>query len=80
VWAYPDRIFEGEVAEIDRAVTEETFGEVVIVSAIIPNSEGLLQTGMTGFGKVDGGTKFVIVAFTRMLVRFFLVELWSWIP
>ena len=80
VWTYPDQIFEGKVTEIDRTVTEGSFGEVVIVSAIIPNSDGLLQSGMTGFGKVDGGSKFVIVAFTRMLVRFFQIELWSWIP
>jgi len=80
VWTYPDRIFEGKVTEIDRTVTEGSFGEVVIVSAIIPNTDGMLQTGMTGFGKVDGGSKFVIVAFTRMLVRFFQIELWSWIP
>ena len=80
VWTYPDMIFEGSVTEIDRTVTEGKFGEVVVVSAIIPNSDGLLQSGMTGFGKVDGGSKFVIVAFTRMLVRFFQIELWSWIP
>ena len=80
VWTYPDQTFEGKVTEIDRAVTEGSFGEIVIVSAIIPNSDGLLQSGMTGFGKVDGGSKFVIVAFTRMLVRFFQIELWSWIP
>lgn len=79
-WSYPQRIFEGKVSEIDRTVSDGSFGEVVVVSAIIPNADGLLQTGMTGFGKVDGGTKFVIVAFSRMLVRFFLIELWSWIP
>jgi putative peptide zinc metalloprotease protein len=80
VWTYPDMIFEGSVTEIDRTVSEGKFGEVVVVSAIIPNSDGHLRSGMTGFGKVDGGSKFVIVAFTRMLVRFFQIELWSWIP
>ena len=80
VWTYPGQIFEGKVTEIDRTVTESVFGEVVIVSAVIQNSDGILQSGMTGFGKVDGGSKFVIVAFTRMLVRFFQIELWSWIP
>ena len=80
VWAYPGQIFEGKVTEIDRTVSDSVFGEVVIVSAVILNSDGVLQSGMTGFGKIDGGSKFVIVAFTRMLVRFFQVELWSWIP
>jgi putative peptide zinc metalloprotease protein len=80
LWAYPDIIVEGVVSEIDRNITEDTFGDVIIVTAIIDNQNGLLQSGMTGFGKVDGGSKFVIVAFTRMIVRFFRVELWSWIP
>lgn len=80
VWTYPDRIIEGKVTEIDRTITEGTFGEVIIVTADIVNPDGLLQSGMTGFGKVDGGSKFFVVAFTRMLVRFFTIELWSWIP
>lgn len=80
VWTYPGQIFEGKVTEIDRTVSESSFGEVVVVSAVIPNPDGVLQSGMTGFGKVDGGSEFVIVAFTHALVRFFQIELWSWIP
>ena len=80
VWSYPDSIFEGEITEISREVTDEQQREFVVALAVIPNEEGTLQTGMTGFAKIDGGTKFTIVAFTRMFVRFFMIEVWSWIP
>ncbi len=80
IWAYPDKVFTGEVTEISPVVEAETFGRVVTVTTVIGNEEGLLKTGMTGFGKIDGGTKPVIVAFTRMIVRFFRIEIWSWIP
>ena len=66
--------------DISPVVEADTFGRVVTVSTVINNDERLLKTGMTGFGKIEGGTKPVIVAFTRMLVRFFSIEMWSWIP
>lgn len=80
IWTYPDKIFEGKISDVDPAVTAQPTGSFVAVSAVIPNDQHLIKSGMTGFGKVDGGTKPVIVAFTRMLVRFFLIEMWSWIP
>jgi multidrug resistance efflux pump len=80
VWAYTDRLFHGEVSEIAPSAIEETYGKIVNVTVVISNQDHLLKSGMTGFGKVDGGNKPVIVAFTRMLVRFFTIELWSWIP
>jgi len=80
VWAYGDRLFYGNVSEIAPTALEETYGKVVVVTVVIQNEGHLLKSGMTGFGKVDGGTKLVVVAFTRMLVRFFTIEMWSWIP
>jgi multidrug efflux pump subunit AcrA (membrane-fusion protein) len=80
VWTYPERIFEGKVVEISPVVEENDAGEVVVITTYAPNEDGLLQSGMTGFGKIDGGEKPVIVAFTRMFVLFFLVEIWSWLP
>jgi len=53
---------------------------VLKVTTLIPNQDGTLKAGMTGYGKIDGGTKPVIVAFTRAIVRFFLIEFWSWLP
>lgn len=80
IWAFPTRIFESEVTEIMPVVQEQERNRVVVVAASLPNPDGLLKAGATGFGKINGGTKPVIVAFTRMLVRFFLIEMWSWIP
>jgi multidrug efflux pump subunit AcrA (membrane-fusion protein) len=80
VWAYPDEIVEGEVAYVDSVALDQTFGKVVRVGTMIPNDDERLKPGMTGYGKIEAGTRPVIVAFTRRLVRFFLVEIWSWIP
>jgi putative peptide zinc metalloprotease protein len=82
IWTYPDRIFTGTVSEIAPAVdsAHENGGEVLKVTTFIDNKDGLLKSGMTGFGKIDGGTKPVIVAFSRAIVRFFLIEVWSWLP
>jgi putative peptide zinc metalloprotease protein len=80
VWAYSDRIFTGQVSEVAPVATEETYGQVVAVTVVVPNEDGALKSGMTGFGKVEGGTKLVVVAFTRMLTRFVTIEIWSWIP
>jgi len=80
VWGHPHRTFTGRVVEIAPTVDEESFGRVVRVTVTIPNEERVLKSGMTGFGKVAAGTEPVIVAFSRTLVRFFLVEVWSWLP
>jgi putative peptide zinc metalloprotease protein len=80
VWAYGDMLFYGQVSEIAPVALDESYGKVIAVTVVIPNKDRLLKSGMTGFGKVDGGTKLVAVAFTRMLVRFFTIEMWSWIP
>jgi putative peptide zinc metalloprotease protein len=79
-WAYPGKTFTGEIVDISPAVEEEDQGEVVIVTTMIPNEDGLLKSGMTGFGKVRGERKTVLEVFSRAIVRFFLVEMWSWLP
>ena len=79
-WAEPGRIFNGVVTEIAPQATEETYGNVVIVIAILPNADLALKTGMTGYAKIQGNNTRVGAAFTRALVRFFLIEIWSWLP
>lgn len=83
LWGHPTRVFRGEVTRIAPTVEEDAdspFVRVVRVSTRIDNPAGLLRTNMTGYAKVDGGEKPVAVAFTRMLVRFFTIEVWSWLP
>jgi putative peptide zinc metalloprotease protein len=55
-------------------------GKVIRVLSEFPNPDGLLKTDMTGYAKINGRWMPVGVAFTRWLVRFIMVEVWSWIP
>lgn len=80
VWTYPGQFFYGTVSEIYPAATTTDYGKVVPVICALPNDNGILQSGMTGYAKVDGSQMFAVEAFTRALVRFFRIEVWSWIP
>ncbi|WPL15968.1 putative efflux pump membrane fusion protein [Thiorhodovibrio winogradskyi] len=79
-WMNPYQAFSGTVTEIAPEATAETFGPIVKVVAILPNPDGSLKTGMSGYGKIAAGDTLVIIAFTKALVRFFLIEIWSWLP
>ena len=79
-WAEPTRIFSGTVAEIAPQATQETYGNIIMVMAILPNADLTLRTGMTGYAKIQGEKTLMGAAFTRALVRFFLIEVWSWLP
>lgn len=78
--AYYERVFDGKVQTIDRNVTNKSFGKVFKVIAVIDNTKGELKTGMTGYAKVVAGSIPVWKAFSLALVRFFNVQVWSWIP
>jgi len=80
LWAHPDKIYVGEVVEIEPAVQQEEFGRVSRVHVRLPNEKGEHKAGMTGYGKISGQMESVALAFTHRLVRFFTVEVWSWIP
>ena len=75
-----DREFSGKVALIDHNVTPKSTGNVIKVQATIDNDEGLLRTGMAGRAKVLGSSMPVWQAFSRAIVRFVKVQVWSWIP
>jgi len=77
---YSDLEFEGKVTLIDRNVTVQPFGNVIKVIAEIKNRDDLLRTGMGGYAKVGGQTLPVWKAFTLAVIRFFNVQVWSWIP
>jgi putative peptide zinc metalloprotease protein len=78
--AFFDREFVGKVQTIDRNVTVKPFGNVVKVIAVIDNPKGELKTGMTGYAKIGGPTMPVWKAFSLALMRFFNIQVWSWIP
>jgi hypothetical protein len=86
--AYPNETIVGKVAAITPSATDSTEaktseqspGRFVRVLVEIPYSGRILKTGMSGYAKIEGPTKPVIVAFTTPIVRFFQIEIWSWLP
>ena len=75
-----DREFEGKVTLIDRNVTPKSTGNVIKVIATIDNKDALLKTGMAGRAKIVGENMPVWRAFSLSMIRFFQVQVWSWIP
>ena len=80
LWAYPDSSLHGKVYEIYPVTADATFGAVVKVVATFPNENRLLRTGMTGHAKIISNEVFVITAFTRAIINFIKIEMWSWLP
>ncbi len=83
VWAYPLRDFTGRVTAIAPTVEskqDNPFLRVIRIKIEIPNPDGVLKSQMTGFAKITADEKPFIVAFTRALVRFVMLEMWSWLP
>lgn len=60
--------------------TSTSNSAVVRVIVDIPNKDKLLKPGMSGQAKIQGRTMPVILAFTRPIIRFVQVQIWSWIP
>lgn len=78
--AFPDEVISGRVVSMEPAVTDTPDGRFVKVTVEFSNTSSRLTSGMTGYAKIEGTTMPAIVAFTRPLVRFFRVEVWSWFP
>jgi multidrug resistance efflux pump len=55
-------------------------GQVVSILIDIEDDKKLLVPGMSGYAKIRGNSMPVILAFSRPLVRFFQIEVWSWFP
>jgi multidrug efflux pump subunit AcrA (membrane-fusion protein) len=65
----------------DRSVEVQlNSGRFVDVLVELPNQDGVLKPGMTGHAKIEGSTMPVFAAFSRSIVRFIMVEIWSWLP
>lgn len=79
-WAFPYSSFKGQVVHIAPAADDDTYGKVIRVQVVINDPEDKLRSGMTGNAKVDAGWSLTGIVFTRAIMRFVLVELWSWIP
>ena len=79
-WGYSDREIIGKVVAIAPVAEKMNYGLVVRVKTEVPNDGGILKSEMTGYAKIEGSEMPVWEAFTRIFVRFFRVEVWSWIP
>ena len=53
---------------------------VIRVRALVPNPDGQIHTNTDGYAKIAGAYMPTWRAFGQMLQRFFLVEIWSWVP
>jgi multidrug resistance efflux pump len=80
VWAYPYTTFVGKVESIAPIAIEKNGEKVVRVMVRIPNQDGLLKSGMTGFAKIEAAWRPIGVVLSRIVARFFMVEVWYWIP
>lgn len=80
VWAYPYTAFVGKVESIAPIAVEKEGVKVVRVMVDIPNQDGLLKSGMTGYAKIDAAWRPVGVVLSRIVMRFLMVEVWYWIP
>jgi multidrug resistance efflux pump len=79
-WAWPDQEHIGVVSAIAPVAETEEFGQVVRIKTSLPNEDGLFRPGMTGYAKVTGAQMPMWEAFSRLFVRFILIEVWGWIP
>ncbi len=78
--SYSDTDFNGMVMAIDAGVTEKDSGKVVKVLTVLDNKDDLLKSGMTGYAKISADNMPIAKVLTKALVRFFEVEVWSWLP
>ena len=78
--AYPGRTFTGRVTRIAPAAdsTAQLRVRTVRVTIQIPNDEGLLKPHLTGYARIDCGTRRAIDLLTRGIRRYLRVEFWSW--
>ena len=80
VWAFPGGTFDGTVRSIAPSAEDGPYGKIVRVQLELQDPDHQLLPGMTGNAKVAGHWYPAIVVFSRALLRFFFVEVWSWIP
>jgi multidrug resistance efflux pump len=80
--AYPGETFRGEVTGIAPAMRESDAAapvKTVRVTTVIDNAEQKLKTRMTGYAKIDCGTRPLMEVLTHGVVGALRVEVWSWL-
>lgn len=80
VWALPGSSFAGHITHIAPDAEKGEYGKIIRARMIIDESSDRLKPEMTGQAKVRSHWTLAGIAFTRALVRFVLIEVWSWLP
>ena len=80
LWSDPHTALTGTVRSIAPRAEAQEFGQVVRVQVEVPNPDGRLAANLTGFGKIAAEERPVWQAFSRAIERFFMIEVWSWLP
>lgn len=79
-WASSTEERVGEVVSVAPQAEQVEFGRTVRVKTEFDNANGFFRPGMTGYAKIDGMEMKSWQAFTRLVDRFFRIEVWGWIP
>ena len=77
---YPSQLFRGAVERVAPQVREEGEDRFVIAQVRIPNTEGVLKTGMLGTGKVSAGRHQLVTVLFRKPARYLWTKIWPWLP
>lgn len=80
LWAYPGASFSGQVTDIAPNAEQGEYGRIVRVQVALDDRDDRLKPGLTGNAKIRAGWQPVFIVFSRALLRFVMVEMWSWIP
>lgn len=82
LWAYPSETFTGSVTEVAPVAAVPTNSKVnsVRVIAELPNPDQRLKSQITGYAKIQAGRMFFGFVLSRLIIRWFQVQFWYWIP
>jgi len=81
-WAYANETFRGSVRDIApiAAVPQGSTVNSVRVIAEIPNPDLRLKAQLTGFAKIKTDKIPVWLVLSRLVIRWFQVQFWYWLP
>jgi multidrug resistance efflux pump len=71
---------EDERSDAARVAVLERLDKAIRVITEIPNPDGLLKSEMTGYAKIEIGRRPVWDVLFRPIIRWFMVQVWYWIP
>lgn len=79
-WGIQGRDMEGSVIAIAPTAENRDFGKIVRVTVEAHSHDMPLKSDTTGYAKIRCQKMSLLEAFTRAIVRFVMIEMWSWIP